>query len=109
MEFDKLPPLLQGAALIGAFIAGIGAWILGTRRKQPAEETRDNLQAELDDAKLRSDLEKILAANREAFFKALKNVEDGARNERTALEGRLRTVEQEVAVLKEARRRRRPS
>jgi hypothetical protein len=90
---DKLPPSLQGWAVLGALVAGAIAWMLGARiKKQPPEpsdlEELHRLRVELGQAELRRDFEAVIHANRKSFFGELDRLEE-----------RLRIVEQSVAVL----------
>jgi hypothetical protein len=97
---DKLPPSLQGWAVLGALLAGGIAWMLGARSKKQAPEGLDleelhRLRIELGQSELRRDLEAVVAANRRSFF-----------GELSRLEARVRELEQSVAVLEASPRRR---
>lgn len=99
-EIDKLPPVLQWVAIIGGFVASVIAWFLGARSKDKTDDdgpTRDRLQAAIDDDKLRRDFETILEANRNAFYKLLKDQDTQHMNDIRNVEERLRDVELEQA------------
>jgi len=132
VDFDKLPPVLQWAALAGAIIAGAVASWLGTRKANTettmvpsaAHDDRELNKAldELRDTGLRHEfidllndarkgLEEALRATRASFYEGIKKSDEVRVSEQRDLERRLQkmelkteTLERDVADLKRRRR-----
>lgn len=96
IDVSKWPAAFQYLAMLGAAIAGGVMYVRGLRSKnKPDAESSDRLQARLDDASLRQDLQKVFEAERRAIETRLDRMAEANRQDIETLWKEFRRLERE--------------